>query len=82
MIHNPISPIDFIYQGYDITKESLIEKLKVHLKQSQIDSLIDSSSPLDEFTCYTLSEVIGRSPDSWMNLSYMYFKYKNKFITP
>lgn len=72
-ILNPVSPIDFIYEGYYASRGHVLTALKPHLEEGRINSLFESSSPLDKKTCKVLSDVFGRTPESWMNLSNMYY---------
>lgn len=73
-IKKPLHPGEFILLGYleplELTITSLAEKLDV--SQSTLSRLINGKSDLSYDMAVRLSYVLGRSPQSWVNLQTNY----------
>lgn len=68
--HNPMHPGEFIKRVYlepfDLGSNELARKLKV--SSAQVSRLLNGKSDLSPAMALKLSKVLGRSPESWVQM--------------
>mgnify|MGYP003963671959 CR=1 FL=1 len=80
MMHNPPHPGEFIQETYldpfDISHNAMAERLNV--AGSTFNRLAKGESSVSPEMAYRLSRVLGRSPESWLNLQAQYDLFETR----
>lgn len=79
-MHSPPHPGEFIQETYlepfDISQNEMSKKLGV--AKSTLNRLVRGDSGVSPEMAYRLSRVVGRSPESWLNMQALYDLYEAK----
>lgn len=80
IIKNPIHPGEFLLNGYMEPLELSITELadKLDVSQSTLSRLVNKKSELSYDMAIKISYVLGRTPESWMNIQTSYSLAQSK----